>query len=77
MDRWTPVVFLDDADHSSGSIQFKRSGTSSSGMSFDYDWKGDWTGGLKPGMKVEIGVMAKWPDEVLEFVVDRASLSPK
>ena len=77
MDRWRPVVFLDDADHSSGSIQFKRSGTSSSGMSFDYDWKGDWTGELKPGMKVEIGVMARWPDEVLEFVVDRASLSPK
>jgi hypothetical protein len=32
---------------------------------------------LKPGMKVEIGLMAKWRDEVLEFVVDRSSLSSK
>ncbi|MCW1926456.1 hypothetical protein OKA05_28150 [Luteolibacter arcticus] len=77
IERWTPVVFLDDEDHSSGSVQFKRSGTSSPGGSFDFDWAGDWSGELKPGMKVEIGLMARWPDEVLEFVVDRTSLSPK
>ncbi|MEK7951310.1 hypothetical protein [Luteolibacter soli] len=75
--RWTPVVFLDDAEHSSGMVQFKGSGESSPGSSTDFTWKGSWRGELKPGMKVEIGLMAKWPDEVLEFVVDRAALSPK
>jgi hypothetical protein len=77
LDRWTPVVFLDGGEHSSGSVQFKRSGTSSLGGGIDFNWEGDWSGELKPGMKVEIGLMAKWPDEVLEFVVDRASLSTK
>jgi len=75
LDSWTPVVFLDDAGHSSGMIEFRGSGTSSVGSGADFHWKGDWSGELKPGMKVEIGVMVKWPDEVLEFVVDRAVLS--
>ena len=74
---WTPVAFLDDGAHSTGMVQFKSAGNSSSGSGFDFNWKGDWSGELKPGMKVEIGLMAKWPDEVLEFVVDRASLSPE
>ena len=56
-------------------IEFRGSGTSSVGSGADFHWKGDWSGELKPGMKVEIGVMVKWPDEVLEFVVDRAVLS--
>jgi hypothetical protein len=74
LNAWTPVVFLDNADHSSGSIQFK---SSSERGTLNFDWKGDWSGELKPGMKVEIGLMAKWRDEVLEFVVDRSSLSSK
>jgi hypothetical protein len=72
--RWTPVVFLDGEEHSSGSIQFRSSGTRGD---LEFEWAGNWSGALKPGMKVEIGLMAKWPDEVLEFVVDRASLSPE
>jgi hypothetical protein len=77
LNAWTPVIFLDDGAYSSGMIQFKSSGNSSLGSSFDFNWKGEWSGELKPGMKVEIGLMAKWPDEVLEFVVDRAALSPE
>jgi hypothetical protein len=74
LNSWTPVVFLDDGAHSSGMVQFRSSGTRGD---LKFEWAGDWTGALKPGMKVEIGLMAKWPDEVLEFVVDRASLSPE
>ncbi|HEY1123837.1 MAG TPA: hypothetical protein VGE67_19620 [Haloferula sp.] len=56
-------------------IEFNGSGISSIGSGVDFHWKGDWSGELKPGMKVEMGVMAKWPGEMLEFVVDRSVLS--
>jgi hypothetical protein len=32
---------------------------------------------LKPGLRIEIGVMAAKPDEMLEFMINRASLSPE
>jgi len=70
---WMPVLFLNGGNRSSGAVEFKGSGSSNA----TFHWSGKWVGELKPGDKVEIGVMPRRPDEVLEFVVDRASLSPK
>ena len=73
---WTPVVFLNGEDRSSGAVGFKGSGVSSPvGTGDDFRWSGMWVGELTPGTKVEIGVMPRRPDEVLEFVVDRSMLS--
>jgi hypothetical protein len=74
---WTPVVFLNGEDRSLGAVQFKGSGLSSEVGAASFQWSGIWVGELKPGDKVEIGVMPRRPDEVLEFVVDRTALSPE
>lgn len=72
---WFPVVILDGEERTSGGMDLISSSSSDSAAETRFEWKGQWTGNLKPGMRVEIGVMARKPDEMLEFTVDRASLS--
>ncbi len=75
---WQCVVFLNDGKDSAGSGRFRNSSISDSfgTVRKNLEWNGTWTGDLEPGMKVEIGVMRRKPDDVLEFIIDRSSLSP-
>lgn len=72
---WAPVVILDGGERTSGGMVLIGSSSSDSAAETRFEWQGRWTGDLKPGMRVEIGLMARKPDEMLEFTVDRASLS--
>jgi hypothetical protein len=74
---WTPVLILDGDGRTSGGMDMTHTSTSDSTAQTRFTWNGRWTGNLKPGIKVEIGVMARKPDEMLEFTIDRASLSPE
>jgi hypothetical protein len=72
---WSPVVILDGGETTSGVVSLISSSNSDGAAENRFEWSGRWAGNLKPGMTVEIGVMARKPDEMLEFTVDRASLS--
>ncbi|MCW1884762.1 hypothetical protein OKA04_08480 [Luteolibacter flavescens] len=75
--EWMPVVFVNGGERSSGAVGFKGSNQSSSSGETTFKWSGTWTGDLEPGDKVEIGIMPRPPDEVIEFIVDRKSLTPE
>ena len=72
---WMPLVFLNGEEHSSGAVGFNGSNLSSGLAASGFRWSGRWVGELKPGDKVEVGVMPRRADEVFEFVVDRSALS--
>ena len=67
-EKWECVVFLDGSLTSNGAVDWKSRG----GGGPHSEWKGRWIGELKPGMKLELGVMPPMPDEVVEFVFDRS-----
>lgn len=73
-DDWAWVVFLDGSAKAIGESDSKGWSNSSSGT---FDRQGEWTGTLKPGTKVEVGLVRGKPDEFAEFVIDRSALTPR
>ena len=73
---WQCVVFLNDEEASEGATRRQNTEISNrlDNATKTFSWAGTWTGDLEPGMKVEIGVMRRKPDDVLEFVIDRSSV---
>lgn len=78
-DNWGWVIFLDGSAQAVGEISNGGWGTSSSGVSSSesFNRQGEWSGNLKPGSKVEVGLVRGKPDEFIEFVIDRSALTPR
>lgn len=74
MNSWRPVIFLDHADMSSGKAQFNGMSNSSTGGNYHFAKEGEWTGGLKPGQHVSLGVTSPIAPTDVQFTFDRAQI---
>jgi len=76
-DQTTAAVFIGNDSVSTGALVVNSWGSSIRENSGSYSWGSYWVGDLSPGMELHFGLMPMKPNADVDFVIERASLTPE